>query len=281
MLKSIMVVLDKTESSAAARRIAIDAAGRTGAELVALAVVDAPWITEPRATPIGATHFQAHRNAILLVRGRQDVRALLDECAAECQAANVRCVVVGREGKPAEQIDDESDKADLVVLGKATNFRGDDAQEIGATIEQLLEDTARPLIIAPEMAWRPKQSNTVVVGFDGSSTSSRAMHMFILLGLAAGKKVHVVSVGEDGTSARGCAERGATLFRNHGITAAANPVTSEGGHADALLGAAATVDADLIVMGAKGKHSLLRRALVGSTTIAMLRTARLPIFVHH
>ena len=281
MLKSAVIVLDKTPSSAIARRIGIDTAAQTEAELVGLSVVDAPWISAPRSTPIGGGHYQAHRNATLLARERHGVRALLDEFEAECNAASVRFKAIGQEGDPLTQIDDESDKADLVILGRETNFHGDDAHDIGNIIDQLLDDTARPLIITPESLPKPRNSNVVLVAFDGSSTASRAMHMFILLGLAEGKEVHVVSVGEDDGETHDRATRGAQLFRHHNIEAEPHSVVLRGGHADALKGAAISVSADLIVMGARGRHSLLRRALVGSTTITMLRTASLPVFVHH
>ncbi len=281
MLKNIIVVLDRTESSAVARRFGVDIATHTNAELVGLSVVDAPWIAAPRSTPIGGAHFQAHRNQSLLLKGRQDVRALLAEFEAECKAAGARYIAVGREGDPVEQIDDESDKADLIILGRETNFHGDASHDIGDIIDRLLDDTARPLVIAPERLVPSRKSNVVLVAFDGSSTASRAMHMFILLGLADGKEIHVASVGEDAASARATAERGATLFRNHGVHAISNPVVDAGGHSGALMGAAASINAGLLVMGARGQHSLLRRALVGSTTIAMLRAATLPIFVHH
>lgn len=281
MLKSMVVVLDKTKSSTIAQQIGISLAAQINAELVGLSVVDAPWITTPRATPIGASHYQAQRNTTLLAKGRQGVRTLLDTFEAACKSANVRFTAIGKEGDPVAHIDDESDKADLVVLGRETNFHGDDAHDIGDIIDQLLEDTARPLIITPESLPRSRNSNVVIVAFDGSSTASRAMHMFILLGLAEGKEIHVVSVGEDAVTVGACAARGAQLFLHHGIKAEPHPVVVDSGHADALKGAAGSVGADLLVMGARGRHSLLRRALVGSTTIAMLRTASLPIFVHH
>lgn len=281
MLKSILAVLDETTSSAMARRVGIDLARLTDAELVGLSVVDAPWITAPRATLIGAAHYQAHRNATLLAQGRQKAKELLVAFEAECAAAKVRVNAVGREGAPYEQIEEESDKADLVVLGRETNFHGNDDHDIGNVIDQLLEDTARPLIITPESKPPPTRSNVVMVAFDGSSTASRAMHMFILLGLAAGKDVHVVSIGEEADMARAQAERGARLFRNHGLKAEARPVVVESKHSDALHGAAASLDAEMLVMGARGQHSLLRRALVGSTTVAMLRAATVPTFVCH
>ena len=281
MLKSIVVALDGSSSSANARKLALDIAQRTGAELIGLGVLDVPWVTAPRATPIGGGAYQAHRNEHLLAEGRETLRKRVEDFHVECDAAGIRMTAIGAEGDPVEQIDAEADRHDLIVIGRETNFHGGEDHEIGETVEKLLADTPRPLMIAPEGDATAGDPNIVVVAFDGSLTSSRSMHMFVLLGLAEGREVHVVSLSEDQQEANAIAERGAALFRSHGYPAEANGVVALGGASTALLGAVAAANAGRLVMGAFGHAGKLRRAIMGSTTKQILRDARVPVFVHH
>ncbi len=281
MLKSIVVALDGSNSSANAQDLAIEVGKRTGAELIGLGVLDVPWITAPRATPIGGGTFQAHRNEALLEQGRDTIRDRITSFHEKCGAAKVDCSAIGAEGDPVEQIDQEADRHDMIIIGRQTNFHGGEDHEIGETVEKLLKDTPRPLMIAPEDMASGADANKVVVAFDGSVTASRAMHMFVLLGLAEGREVHVVSIDEDPGKAQGLAERSVALFRSYGIKAEANGLAHNGSNSSAILGAVAGLNAGRLVMGALGHEGFLRRALMGSTTRELIHEANVPIFVHH
>lgn len=281
MLKSIVVALDGSSSSANARRLAMDVAERTGASLVGLGVLDVPWMTAPRATPIGGGAYQMHRNEEILSQGRDKIQKRVSDFHAACQAANISHSAIGAEGDPVEQIDAEADRHDLIVIGRQTNFHGEDGLEIGETVQRLLNDNPRPLMIAPEGDALVGDPEKVVVAFDGSVTSSRAMHMFLLLGLAIGREVHVVAVDSDEKKAIGLAERGAALFLSHGLKAEAHGVHLSGKPSAAILGAVASLGAGRLVMGAHGRDGWLRRALMGSTTNRILTETKTPIFIHH
>lgn len=281
MIKSIVVALDGSSSSANARALAMDVATRTGASLVGLGVLDVPWMTAPRATPIGGGSYQLHRNEELLAQGRAKIQGRVADFHAECEAANVSHSAIGAEGDPVEQIDQEADRHDMIVIGRQTNFHGEDGMEIGETVRRLLENNPRPLMIAPDGDKMAGDPNKVVVAFDGSVTSSRAMHMFLLLGLAEGREIHVVSVDSDADKAAGLADRGAALFRSHGVKAEAHGVHSSGKSSSAILGAVSSVGAGRLVMGAHGHEGWLKRVLMGSTTNRLLTDSNAPIFVHH
>jgi nucleotide-binding universal stress UspA family protein len=281
MMKSIVVALDGSSSSVNARKTAIEVAKRTGASLVGIGVLDTPWITEARATPVGAGSYQTHRNETLIAEGREAIRDRIDAFRAEVAEAGLECMAIGAEGDPVVQLDAEADRHDLIVIGRETNFHGGENHHIGGTVEKLLENNPRPLIVAPETDFSKANDEVVVVAFDGDVTSSRAMHMFLLLGLAKGREVHVVSVDADSDKANATADRGAALFRSHGYAALANGVASKGKVSDAVLGAISSVGAGRLVMGAHGHEGRLRRMFVGSTTTRLLTASPVPVFVHH
>lgn len=281
MLKSIVVALDGSSSSANARKLALEVAGRTGAELVGLGVLDVPWVTAPRSTPIGGGSYQLHRNEELLEQGRAAIQERVGAFHAECQAAGVGHSAVGAEGDPVQQMDAEADRHDMIVIGRETNFHGGTNHTVGETVEKLLHDTPRPLMIAPEGDHQAGDADVVVIAYDGSVTSSRAMHLFLLLGLAEKRQVHVVSVDDDKDAAHGLADRAAALFRSHGIKADAHGVASDGAASAAILGAVSSLNAGRLVTGAFGHEGRLRRVLMGSTTKRLLEKATIPVFIHH
>lgn len=281
MLKSIVVALDGSSSSANARRLALEVAGRTGAELVGLGVLDVPWVTAPRATPIGGGSYQVHRNEELLAQGREKIQERIAAFHSECEAAGIAHSAIGAEGDPVQQVDAEADRHDLIVIGRETNFHGGVEHDVGETVEKLLHETPRPLVVVPEGDNPPGDPSVAVIAYDGSVTASRAMHMFVLLGLAKDRDIHVVSVDSDREKANAQASRAAALFLSHGYKVSAHPVASDGSASAAILGAVASLNAGRLVMGAFGHEGRLRRVLMGSTTKNLLRECAVPMFVHH
>lgn len=281
MLKSIVVALDGSSSSANARKLALDVAGRTGAELVGLGVLDVPWVTAPRATPIGGGSYQAHRNEELLSQGREKIQERIAAFHGECEAAGIGHSAIGAEGDPVQQVDAEADRHDLIIIGRETNFHGGVDHDIGETVEKLLHETPRPLIVVPDGDDMPGDPNVVVVAYDGSVTASRAMHMFVLLGLAKDREIHIVAIDGDQDQANAKASQAAALFRSHGYQANSHPVVSDGAASTAIMSAVSSLNAGRLVMGAFGHDGLIRRVLMGSTTKNMMRKSPVPIFVHH
>ena len=183
------------------------------------------------------------------------------------------------EGSPVEKLDHEAEQHDLMILGRETNFHGVRGHDVGDATEQLLEDHPRPLIIVPPDEL-PKSSD-LIMSFDGSIPSSRAMHMVYLLGLANNRKVHVVSVDEDGEVADGLAARGVAFFKARGIDAEPHGLQEHDDTAHAILHMVESLNAGMLAMGAFGEHSMIHQLLSGSVTKQLLRACPVPLFVHY
>lgn len=278
MIRRILVVADATEASRVGQRMAIDLARRQDAEITGIGVVDRPWITEPRATPIGAGPYKTHRDEALLQEFRDKVAAILADFEQTTQAAKVPFVTVEAEGVPAETIETEAEAHDLIVIGRDTNFHFERNHDAVEAVARLVRENPRPLLVAPSAR---HTNDTVLVGYDGSFQASRAIHMFVLLGLAAEREIHIVSVARDPDAAAALARRGARLFEGHGIRAQLHGTGSHAEPAEVLLAEAALLKPGLLVMGAFG-HTGLREFILGSTTRTLLdRAESIPLFIHH
>ena len=279
MIKSVIVAVDSTDSSKQAQSFALDLAKECGASVTGIAVLDTPWIKRPMAMPIGGGSYRSHRDETLIADQAKELDTKIKEFCAYCDTKGIECRWIEIEGSPAEKLDHEAEQHDLVIIGRETNFHGVRGHDVGDATEQLLEDHPRPMIVVPPGG--SKGGNDIVVSFDGSLPSSRAMHMLYLLGLTNGRKVHVVSVDPDHDAAVALTNRGCAFFKDRGIDAIAHPWQESHDIAHAILDLVDSLDTGLLAMGAFGEHGLLHNLLSGSVTKQLLRACPVPLFVHY
>jgi len=276
MFKSVLVAVDGTPPSDAAQSLAIDLCKRADARIAGIGVLDRPWITAPQAVPLGASHYKHARDRTLIERFDAEIDAALKAFGERCKAAGVRFSVAEWQGDPAERIEVESEAHDLIVLGKDTTFHFELADQNSDTAKRLARDDPRPLIVTPAGAPR---SGKILVACDGSLAASRSMHMFALLGLAAGGAVEVVTV-TDGSAddARTRATQAAKIFANHDVETTVTVIDTSDHPAGILIEKAG--DAAMLVMGAFGRREL-RDVFFGSCTTRLLKDCPAPLFIHH
>ncbi len=279
MIHSVIVAVDSTDSSKKAQTFSLKLARECSAEVTGIAVLDTPWIKRPMAMPIGGGAYRAHRDETLIANQTKELDTKINEFRSYCDTEGVVCRWIEIEGSPAEKLDHEAEQHDLMVIGRETNFHGVRGHDIGDATEQLLEDHPRPLVIVPSNEL--PSGRDLVVSFDGSIQSSRAMHMVYLLGLTNNRKVHVVSVDEDGEVADGLAARGVEFFKARGIDAEPHGLQEHDDVPHAILHMVEALDTGMLAMGAFGEHSMLHQLLSGSVTKQLLRACPVPLFIHY
>ena len=166
---------------------------------------------------------------------------------------------------------------DLIVLGNDIRFGHIAGESDNAAVSLLLKNAPRPLLVTPPDL---PPGRDVVVGFDGSAPSARALQMFVLLGLADDRTLRIVSIHKKQRIAEAIA-RDATLYLDrHGIKNSAKVVEGSNPPSDVILDQIRQHEAGMLVMGAFG-HSGWREVMLGSSTSALLGYANVPIFVDH
>jgi len=173
---------------------------------------------------------------------------------------------------------------DLVVIGQG---------EPGATrygfAEELLTTTilttGRPSLVIPYIGARNTLGENVLIAWDGSRESSRAIADAMPF-LETARQVSVVAVnrnrnGDSAEDAVGAPARLAAWLSAHGIAVeVARDDVDDVGIADWLLSRAADADCDLIVMGGYG-HARVREVVLGGVTRSMLRSMTVPLLMSH
>lgn len=278
MIENILVCLEGSASGLRASEVAIDVARRLGATLAGLAIVDEPDIHGREATGIGGAAYKQQRDDVRLEDAQAQAKAWLDAFAERCRAAGIKAEIIERQGRPDTTILKELEAHDLTVLGRHANFRFETQDDDQQTRDTILRHASQPVLVVPEgsVATGP----AVLVAFDGSMASRRALLSFARSGLGDDCPVHVAAVDDDGATAWDIASKGCLLLREYEIQAQPHNLVSTLSIADALLERRAKLDAGLIVLGAYTR-SRFSRMLWGSVTHEMLAKTVVPLYLHY
>jgi nucleotide-binding universal stress UspA family protein len=277
MLRSILLALDDTPGAIAARDYALGLARHSGAALTAAILMDKPGLSDAHeAVPPGAAAFKERRDAALLQKAEAAAAAAL--AGLREAAADQPYAVETLEAAPADALLAAAGAHDVLIVGRDSTLGREEAEDgLSPTIETLLRERTRPLLVVPPGAsFDPAAAS--VIAYDGSAGAMRAVQLFALLGLGRGG-ANVLSVAEDEGKAATLAGTAAGFLQCHGVAAKALPVV--GTHpVEALLAEAASMPAGMLVMGAY-ETSGLRALFTGSATKHLLRRAPCAIFAAH
>lgn len=277
-MKKILLVLDNSKPGQQAQNFAIDLAKHFKNSLTGLAVLDTPWITAAQPEPLGVSDFKMHRDDAVLKKSQEHLNFLMSEFQKLCTKQQVANDVLEAEGFPAVEIEKLAHEHDVIIMGKTTDFHFDLDDDTDLTVKHVARDNPRPLILVPENV---PESKTVMVAFDGSLEASRSLHMFLLLGLARGRDIQIVSGHKIRDKAELQAKRAVNMCQAYGLKAHQHVHQISGGSAaDYVLEMSDQLKASMLIMGGFS-HNILHEAVFGSNTKTIMKSSRIPVFIHH
>jgi nucleotide-binding universal stress UspA family protein len=186
--------------------------------------------------------------------------------------------VLGSESRRVEDIAQYARCVDLVVVGLGTP--DDPASDLqGLDIEQLVIECGRPVLGIP-IANVPEQiGQNIMVTWDGSRESARALHDAIPF-LREAATIKVVSIGSDPNSVISPSEVVAHLKRL-GVSATVDSTTDlRLPIDDEIFSRVDWEGVDLLVAGAFG-HSRVREHVFGGVNRSLLHQMMVPVLVSH
>jgi nucleotide-binding universal stress UspA family protein len=145
MLERIMIATDGSEISMLAAEMAIDLAKISGAEVIAIYVVDVPRLVQlPGYAAIPG--LKDNLMDLMLEEGNKAI----SEIEALAQDSTVACEKVITEGNPSDQILRRSKemRVDLIVMG-STGRSGWNKFMIGSVAEKVVRHSRVPVLIVP------------------------------------------------------------------------------------------------------------------------------------
>lgn len=278
MLRTILLALDGSEDSQTALELALRWGRRFDARVIGCAVLDEPGIRVSEAT-LFAEGYYGSSDPSILSDARKRVDEILDLFTRRSALDGVRGETLFDTGTPHEQIVAEAHRVDLVVMGRRTHFEFGWRAASDSTLDRVVHESPRPVVAVPAGA-DLEEKGPVIVAFDGSVHSSRALYAFEASGLARARVVHVVSIDRERAAAEQTAMRAVDFLRFHDVEAHSHPFDGAFPPVEAILGATIETSASLLVIGAYGQ-SQLREFLLGSSTRTVFTRSSVPVFCAH
>jgi nucleotide-binding universal stress UspA family protein len=165
--------------------------------------------------------------------------------------------------------------ADLIIAPRAT---GDEAGVARATLEAVLFDSGRPILI-PAAGAMPASFERVAIAWKPTPQAARAVAAALPFVVQA-SEIIVMSVEEGTSEERDDCDRLMRYLSWHGVAATTLRLKPGAEGAAATLLAGIGDRADLLVMGGYG-HSRLREWVFGGFTQLVLADAPLPVLIAH
>lgn len=278
-LRDILVHLDTSAESLDRLHVAAELARRHEAHLVGLHAID-PVLYDPML------YGDAAGLGIIVNQSRDEAETAAHKVEESFRERLRADGIVGEwrvgEGRSADMVALHARYVDLVVLGQR-NPAYPRLSGWGAVVEQALFSAGRPVLVVPYAGKFPTVGRNVLVGWNASRESARAVNDALPV-IAAADSATVLAIdprgGLDGHGEQPAADIALHLAR-HGLKVTAAHTSSGGIDAgDVLLNYAADNGADLLVIGAYG-HSRVRELVIGGATRTLLQRMTIPVLMSH
>jgi nucleotide-binding universal stress UspA family protein len=276
VIKDIVVNLSVGEKASPACDYAVSVAATFDAHLAGIAFLYDPIVPVSGAGYIPADVIDAQER-----ENEEATRAALDRFNTACSRAGVGAEPLTLSASFAgvgEQFSRIARRFDLSIVGQAEP-ESSAVEEIIA--ESALFESGRPVIVVPYIQRAPLKLDNVMVCWDGSRASTRAIADAMPLLAKAGRVEVVIVTNERGKQDEiEGADMGEHLAR-HGLNVdVKRTALGDIDVADVLLSHAADAGSDFMVMGGYG-HSRLREFVLGGVTRSILRSMTAPVLMAH
>ncbi|GJL82558.1 MAG: universal stress protein A [marine bacterium B5-7] len=183
------------------------------------------------------------------------------------------------EGLTSARVIDQGHYSDLIILAQANS---DDSADISAgLVDDVVMGVGRPVLVVPYVGTADTIGKKILLAWNGSRESVRALHDAMPL-LRTADKVVVMAVNppDDDNERIAGSDISLHLARHDVNTVVNSTVSRDIDIGDTLLSRAADEGVDLIVMGGYG-HSRIRELILGGVTRHLLNHMTVPVLMSH
>ena len=277
MIKSILLAVDGSVYTDSVLDHGIDLAKKLDAFVRVVTIVDVriyEWVLntggEGYMPVIPSNVF--HDESFKFHNERAD--ALIASVNDKLKTTQIKFEAEKMEGSPVEMICELSRQVDLVVLGARGDYARWGDRMLGATLESVSRQSHAPIMIVDQ---KFKAFEHITCAYDRSEYSIHALKLTAFLGGSLKYPVEVVSIDNDAQERKSTLEEAKKYLDPHQVEAR---YRHEAGDAAEIL-IQVTKNAPkptVLLMGSYG-HSRIREAIIGSTTVQVMRSAQKPIIV--
>lgn len=163
---------------------------------------------------------------------------------------------------------------DLIILGKRGEHANFATEHLGANVERIVRSSHKPCLVTPREF---KPINRILLAYDGGKSCQKAVDYLAKMSTFSNLELHIIYVANRGEeTARKNLEPASARVKDSGF----NPICKvlQGEPEPEMEKYVKQNNIDLLLMGAYG-HSRIRRLVIGSSTVQMLRSSHIPVFL--
>lgn len=273
MIKRIMLGLSGTPYTAVATQRAVELAQRFDAEVTGVTIIDVERLSRVGPVPIGAGAAARDLASQRIAETRDRVEEAIGAFQEVTEEKGVRARVVREFRAPLEAFKAHARYHDVSIVG----LRG--LLDYGVvpspdSIDDLFLRGVRPIVAVSDTF---REVNRVLIAYNGSMASAKAMRSFCQLGPWPEAKVAVAHFGRADADADRLLAEAADYCAAHGFEA--DRIASDRDARDGILREADAWGADLIVLGSMGANPV--RRILGRSVLEIVRQAERPLFLAH
>ncbi|WP_299554541.1 universal stress protein [uncultured Tateyamaria sp.] len=274
--KTILVCLTTKEHAATLMKVAVPLARRTGAHLIGLHTLEALEVYPGIAVHVPATAFQAFSASQQAVA--EEIKAIFESYTDVEDFVGEYRLVQAQSNTASERMVESARAADIVIM--AHEDKEVDRYDQRRAQADVIRQSGRPVIVVPHDYEGPEIGNKVLLGWSEAREAARAAHDMLMV---AKPEAEVVVLRVKNNTLNEMQDSDmldiSTALARHGHKVELRHLNQAGtAIANVLMDCAFEKGADLVVTGAFG-HSYAYDFVVGATSKALLRHAKLPVLL--
>ncbi|MEM1269164.1 MAG: universal stress protein [Bacteroidota bacterium] len=275
MVRRILVPLDPSGYTVSAYKHAGQLAQSHDATVTGLAILDLPGIGAGPVSP-GAYAYAKRAEQRREQDAHQQLQALMKTCASHLEEMGVEHDTREVSGSPAEQIIEHSAFYDLLVLGLETFFSFETSLMDDKVETHVVGKTIAPVLLVPSEFKAFGESTRVVIAYDGSLSSKRALREFTQVAAFVNPAVKLVISCDSIENAEDIFAPAKAYLSAYGYTNLETAWTPE--HIIRAMESDFIPDADLVVAGAHAKKHFFDFGL-GSLSKYLMSQTETPVLI--
>lgn len=277
MIKSILLAVDGSAFTEPVLQYGIMLSQKFQALLRVLTVIDIrifEWAVaigvEGFAPIIPSSGYQEESQKLL----DQKAEEVLKKIEGILKQKKVEYILEKESGNPVDMICDKARLADMVILGARGEFAKWSDKMLGATLEALTRLCIKPIFISPK-DYRDIQK--IMVAYDGSENASKCLALAATFASRLNLPLLLLNVNDSAQAGRQILHEAKEYLAPYKLTSLEEEVVA-GEAAEKIIAVSKEKKIDLIIMGSYG-HSRIREAILGSTTVQVMRNATVPVLM--
>ena len=277
MIKSILTPLDGSMYSDSILNYAVYLSKKFKAPVRALNIMDIRLTDMALSSAsdsfvplIPSAEFQTESRKIMEEKSKR----IISKASTILKSEGIKFEAESVSGLPVDEICKYAMQNDLVIMGVRGEYEKWNEKFLGATVESVSRQINKPLLLVDKTF---RKIERIQIGYDGSIHANNALQVAAYMAKEFKIQLQVLAVFNSNE------ERTAVLSEAEKYLAPYNlefKLRHESGHASDII-ITASKDSPvppLTVIGSYG-HSRLREAIIGSTTVEVMRNASKPILV--